>query len=63
MATPRQNPPLDRRITIEIDAIERAALLDLYRIQLAAIERLERLLGLPASRVTRAERRSERKPG
>jgi len=49
----------DRRATIELTHTDRAALLDLYRIHLAAIERLERLLGLPVSRPTRAERRSE----
>lgn len=51
--------PLDRGGTIELPAADRAALFDLYRIQLAAVERLERLLGLPPSRPTRAERRSE----
>ena len=50
---------LDCRATIELTAHDRAALLDLYRIQLAAIERIERLLGLPPSRPTRAERRKQ----
>jgi hypothetical protein len=59
MQPSQHRPPLDRHATIELTLADRAALLDLYRIHLATIERLERLLGLPASRPTRAERRSE----
>ncbi len=44
---PSSPPTLDRRGTIEVDQVERAALLDLYHIHLAAVERLERLLHLP----------------
>jgi hypothetical protein len=54
--------PLAKGATIELDHTDRQLLLDLYRIHLAAIERLERLLCLPPSRPTRAERRSERIP-
>lgn len=50
---------LDARATIELTFADRQALLDLYRIHLAAIERLERLLDLPPSRPTRQDRRSE----
>lgn len=56
MQQPQTSAPLAPRAIIES---ERATLLDLYRIQLAAVERLEKLLGLPPSRPTRAERRRD----
>jgi hypothetical protein len=59
MQPSQHRPPLDRHATIELTLADRAALLDLYRVHLAAVERLERMLGLPPSLKTRAERRSE----
>lgn len=50
--------PLESRGTIELTYADRAALLDVYRTTLATVERLERLLNLPPSRPTRAERRT-----
>jgi ribosomal protein S10 len=55
----QSRPLLDQRATIELTSADRQALEDLYRVHLAMVERLERVLGLPASRPTRAERRSE----
>jgi len=59
MQQPQIPHPLDARGIIDLTYADRQALLDLYRIHLAAIERLECLLELPKSQPTRSERRRE----
>jgi hypothetical protein len=59
MQPSQHRPPLDRHATIELTPIDRSVLIDLYHTALATVERCEKLLGLPPSRPTRAERRSE----
>lgn len=58
----QHRPPsaaLAPRATIELTVADRAVLTDLYHTALATVERCEKLLGLPPSRPTRAERRRD----